>query len=229
MGLAILTRSVVWAALPLVGYVLIRRVPQHLRLRCALTFLAPVLALTILIPIRNAIASGSPVLTPTEATVVFKVGNVPASRSINSQPWLSLSQRVNPDLVAVAEFVISEPGAFLQNMARRAAFVVGLPSASGNARELVHWPVLSLWLFFPVALISKPRSPVIPICLILIATYASILILAFADASYYYRLVMPITVPLAVMDALALRQLYLRFAPRPPGSTPGVTLAAQTT
>ncbi|MBV8086006.1 MAG: hypothetical protein JO247_14450, partial [Chloroflexi bacterium] len=92
MGLAILTRTTPWLAVPFLVVIVCRAADRRAWRPNAVAFLLPVLLLAALIPARNLIATGTPTPLPTAGGLNFSAGIVPPGRTITTEPWLSLSQ-----------------------------------------------------------------------------------------------------------------------------------------
>ncbi|MBV8084813.1 MAG: hypothetical protein JO247_08355 [Chloroflexi bacterium] len=208
LGLAILARSTAWMAAPFVLWIVCRvRGETRRNLRLTLT---PLLALVLLIPIRNVIAAHDWSPIPTSGSINVFQGVVPDGRQVTTEPWLSLRQKYDPNLVASAEAIVNAPKDVALKMLRKAGYVLGLPRLlpSGD-QPLVFFPVFVLWLLAPAAVLSAGHSRLAWVALVLAVSHAVTLVLIFPN-NYYYRLLLPAMLPLAVWDALAIARLLRR-------------------
>ncbi len=232
MGVAVLTRATAWLAVPFLVLLLTRSPKSQgqgpglgagdrtldiglltldvrwARMGRVLALLLPVLALAALIPLRNLVAAGSPVLLPTQGREIVVQGLVPNRHEITTEPWLSWRQRHDPNLVAVAEAIANAPAGVAGRLLDKTAYVLGFPRPAGGPElPRIFWPMLLLWILAPLGFLRGPRSPVAWAALILAVTHCLSLVVVMSQPAYYYRYAMPATLPLAIWDALALASL----------------------
>ncbi|HLY67428.1 MAG TPA: hypothetical protein VKU60_17965, partial [Chloroflexota bacterium] len=125
-----------------------------------------------------------------------------------------LSQQYDRYWVASAEAVVDAPADVAGFMARKAIYVLGFPRTLGATDvPLLFFPVFLTWVLALPSLLSAGHSRVACVALALALTHAFSLVLIYPN-NYYYRLVMPGMLPLAVWDASGIMQL-LRGLPEP--------------
>jgi hypothetical protein len=99
-------------------------------------------------------------------------------------------------------------------MLRKAIYVLGFPRALG-ATDVppIFFPVFLTWVLALPSLLSARHSRLAWVALALALTHAFSLVLIYPN-NYYYRLVLPGMLPLAIWDALGIMQL-LQGLPQP--------------
>ncbi len=207
LGIAVLVRSTSWTAVPLVPLLLLRGMPRKALLTAVAFLIIPVVLLAALVPARNLIAAGTPAPLPSSGSINLYMGNVPTGRKLTTEPWIGLSRQYDPRLVAVAEAIVDAPDQVAKKIADKAVYVLGFPRSLDADNPVIFWPVLSLWLLAPVALLTRRHSRFEWICLVLAITHALSLVLVFPH-NYYYRLMMPATLPLVIWDTMALTNVF---------------------
>jgi len=214
LGLAVLTRSTAWLAAPFVLLIVSRGPDKHAGRRGLLIGLSALLLLAILIPFRNLLATGVPTPIPTSGSINVSQGFVPPGRHITTEPWLRWSQEHDANLVASAEAIVDAPGQVALKLLAKLVYVLGFPRSLGAPDvPLVFFPVFLLWLLALPSLLSANHSRLAWCALALALSHAVTLVLIFPN-NYYYRLLIPAMLPLAIWDALGLLEL-LHALPEP--------------
>ncbi|HEU0167228.1 MAG TPA: hypothetical protein VFS62_05595, partial [Chloroflexota bacterium] len=214
MGLAVLARTTPWLAVPFLVAILCRASSRREWLANAFAFVLPIVLLASLIPLRNLVAAGSPKPLPDSVGVNAVLGLVPPGRpELVTQPWLTLRNIAGTQIADSAEAVVDVPGEVVHRAGLKAGYVLGFPrTLSDGDVPLVNWTVFMLWLLALPGLLMR-QSTLTKTCLALALTHAFILTLAVPNV-YYYRLLMPATVPLAIFDALSVAAV-LQGLPEP--------------
>jgi hypothetical protein len=213
LGLAVLARTTAWLAVPFV-LALICRVPgRPIDWRRLAVPAIPFVLLAALIPARNWIAAGYPKPFPAAGVNVVQ-GFVPPGRQITAEPWLTWARTHDRDWVASAEALVDAPRDVAAFMLRKAIYVLGFPRALG-ATDVppIFFPVFLTWVLALPSLLSARHSRLAWVALALALTHAFSLVLIYPN-NYYYRLVLPGMLPLAIWDALGIMQL-LQGLPQP--------------
>jgi hypothetical protein len=216
LGIAMLARSTSWVIVPFVLVLLLRGVPRRELASRVIVVLAPIIMLAVLVPVRNVVAAGTPALLPTSGSVNLYMGNVPAGRKLTSEPWIGWSKSYDARLVAVAEAVVNAPDQVAKKLSDKAIYVLGFPRSLDSDNPVLFWPILSLWIMAPLAALTRRHSRLASACLILAISHCLTLILIFPN-TYFYRLEMPATLPLAIWDTIAVAQI-LDGLPDPSGA-----------
>src|SRR5581483_2820533 len=207
MGLAILSRSTAWLALPFVLAVVCWDTDRTVFGRRLAACGVPVLLLVMLIPARNWLAAGFPTPIPSSGSINIYQGLVPQGRTITTEPWLTWSKTYYSNVVASAEAVVNAPGQVGLKLANKALYVLGFPRtlASGDV-PVVFFPVFLTWLLVLAGILTHRHSRLAWTALALGVSHAFTLVIFFPN-NYYYRLLIPAMLPLAVWDALAIGSL----------------------
>jgi len=202
LGVGILTRTTTWLAVPVVLWIVCRAAKPSVTMRRAAVAAVPLILVITFVPIRNYFAAGSATPVPTSTTPYLYVALVPESH-YDTAPTSG-----EAGIGGVVRAVLKQPGAVARQRLLNLAYVLGFPrSLSHDDVPLIFAPLFLLWLLAPLGLLWRPRSKVALVSLALALTHCLALVIIWPN-SYYYRMVIPATLPLAVWDIFVVAQLF---------------------
>ncbi len=210
-GLAAITRATALSALPFVvlSIALARRRPDGARraaLACALLLLGVLLPVS-LVPLRNAIVSGRPVLFATNAGVTMQMAHRP-TKKVNLKEGdnnpLYRALHLDPGVRKMLEFMRQDPLGYLEASRPLAVYTLGFARAM-NKRDSTHWLLVALNLLYlgGIALERRARGALaLPLHGFILTHFLAMVV--FVPNAYGYRQVLPMYLVMLPVAALPL-------------------------
>ena len=165
-GLATLVRSTLFLALPIVLPLWSAAIRPR-RARATVVLLASLVAVLGLLTLRTWMVTGAFVLAPSSGGVALFVGNEPP-RPLDAAPpgrtAVYSALRLEAPTRTVVEYAFQLPGEFIDNLARKAVYTVGLFERSGIDAVGVgvpdaSWLYVALWCLALVGAVRILRAP----------------------------------------------------------------------